>query len=164
MDVFLGVLTAAAVSGVLPLVNAELLILGAAAAVPMAGVPWVILACTVGQMSTKTALFGLARWAPAYLPEKARARLARASEAASQREGAVGSVIFTSALTGLPPFYGTSLACGALGTHPGGFVAAGLLGRGLRFAVLGWLGHTLGSRAITLFQDGGVLALLAGGG
>jgi membrane protein YqaA with SNARE-associated domain len=46
------------------------------------------------------------------------------------------ALVFTSALTGLPPFYAVSVAAGMLGFRPGPFLAAGLAGRLLRFGAV----------------------------
>lgn len=147
LELLLGLFAATAVSGIVPLVNAELLVLGAAAAVPAAGLPLVAVVSTVGQMVTKGVLFGLARWAPSRLPARARRALEKPSAAVEERGTAVGTLLFTSAATGVPPFYGVSLAAGAVGVGLGRFLLAGGLGRLVRFGVLAWLGHTVGEGA-----------------
>lgn len=138
-----GLIVATAVSGVIPLVNAELVVVGAAVAVPAVGVPLVAAFSTLGQMSTKTTLFVLARWAPSKLPGRARTAVARATASVERRGGALSSLVFASAATGLPPFYGVSLATGALGMPVARFVLAGGLGRFLRFGALAWLARGL---------------------
>jgi membrane protein YqaA with SNARE-associated domain len=143
-----GLFVASAVSGVVPIVNAELLVVTAAATLPVLGVPIVALVSTLGQMSSKTSLFALARWAPTRLPARGRSLLERASLTLSKREGAVGSVVFTSAATGLPPFYGVSLASGAVGMRMSAFVLTGSAGRFLRFSALAWFGRGLGSSTL----------------
>lgn len=143
-EVLGGLLFAAAVSGVVPLVNAELLVVAAAAALPATAAPLVVLASTVGQMSTKLSLFALARWAPSRLPAKARGALTRAAGSLENRGGAVWSLVFTSAVTGIPPFYGVSLAAGTLGVRTSSFVTGGCCGRLVRFGALAWLGRGLG--------------------
>lgn len=45
-------------------------------------------------------------------------------------------LVFTSALTGLPPFYVVSVAAGTLGFRPGPFLLAGFAGRLLRFGAV----------------------------
>ena len=140
-----GLLVGSAVSGIVPLVNAELLVAGAAVAAPGIGVPLVAAVSTVGQMVSKTLLFVLARWAPSRLPLKARAALSRASDAVTRRGGAAGSLVFTSALVGLPPFYGVSLAAGALGMRLRSFVVSGGVGRLVRFGALAWAARYAGA-------------------
>jgi membrane protein YqaA with SNARE-associated domain len=139
-----GLLIGSAISGILPLVNAELLVAGAALAAPGIGVPLVAAVSTAGQMITKTVLFGLARWAPSRLPPKGQAALARASGALERRGSAVGSLVFTSAAVGLPPFYGVSLAAGALGMRTRSFLLSGGAGRLVRFGVLAWTARHVG--------------------
>jgi membrane protein YqaA with SNARE-associated domain len=140
-----GLLVATAISGIVPVVNAEILVVAAAAALPGIGIPLVAIVSTVGQMAAKTSLFALARWAPTRLPTRARNALARSTEALARREGKVNGVVFTSAATGLPPFYGTSLATGALGIRLSSFLLAGGAGRLLRFSVLACLGRAVGA-------------------
>jgi membrane protein YqaA with SNARE-associated domain len=140
-----GLLVGTVVSGVVPLVNAELLVAGAAVAAPAVGVPLVAAVSTVGQMISKTLLFSLARWAPGRLPEKGRAALERAAQAVERRGGAASSMVFTSAAVGLPPFYGVSLAAGALGMRLRTFVVSGGIGRLLRFAALAWAARWVGA-------------------
>lgn len=151
------------VSGVVPLVNAELLVVAAAVAVPPAALPLVVVASTVGQMVSKTLLFGLARWAPAKLPDRATARLDRAVEAVRERGGTAGTLLFASALVGLPPFYGLSLAAGVLGMPLPLFLATGTSGRALRFAGIAWSAHYLGAGTAELLADDMIAAVLRGG-
>ena len=157
-----GLAVATAVSGVVPLVNAELLVVGAAAALPAVGVPLVAVVSTVGQMVAKTSMFALARWAPTRLPEKARNALESSSRAIEQRSGAIRSLVFASAATGFPPFYGVSLASGALGMRLGHFVTSGFAGRLLRFGALAWLGRRFGAGALDLMSAAPAAALLGG--
>ena len=86
--------------------------------------------------------------APTRLSARGRSLLERASLPLSKREGAVGSVVFTSAATGLPPFYGVSLASGAVGMRMSAFVLTGSAGRFLRFSALAWFGRRLGSSTL----------------
>lgn len=140
-----GLLIGTAVSGIVPLVNAELLVAGAAVAAPGLGVPLLAAVSAVGQMASKTLLFSAARWAPAYLPAKARAALDRATLSVQGRGGAAGTLVFTSAAVGLPPFYGISLAAGALRMRMRTFLLSGGFGRLLRFAALAWAARHVGA-------------------
>ena len=140
-----GLLVGTVVSGVVPLVNAEILVAGAAVAAPAVGVPLVAVVSAFGQMISKTLLFSVARWAPGRLPKKARAALERASQAVERRGGTASSMVFASAAVGLPPFYGVSLAAGALGMRLRTFVVSGGIGRLLRFAALAWAARYVGA-------------------
>lgn len=145
LEVIGGLLLATAISGVIPIVNAELVVVAAAAALPAVGIPLVAAVSTAGQMSAKTSLFALARWAPARLPRKAQQALDKGAQRIERRSGTASSLVFASAATGLPPFYGVSLATGALGMRLSSFVLAGSLGRFVRFGVLAWIGSNLGA-------------------
>jgi membrane protein YqaA with SNARE-associated domain len=148
-EILVGLFAGCLVSGLLPLVNAELLVVAAAAAVPVGQLPLIALVAAIGQMVTKTSLYGVARWAPTRLGPRARALLDRASAQASRRGSAVGTTIFASALSGVPPFYGVSLAAGALGVRTGTFVISGLAGRLGRFALIGWGAHRIGAGVVS---------------
>jgi membrane protein YqaA with SNARE-associated domain len=150
VELLFGLLLGTIVSGAVPLVNAELLVVAAAVAVPASLLPVVVAVSSLGQMLTKTLLFSLAKWAPEKLPQRARAALDRASERVSERGGAAGSVVFLSATLGLPPFYGVSLVCGALRMPMRLFLTAGTAGRILRFGVLAWAAHLVGEQALDL--------------
>jgi membrane protein YqaA with SNARE-associated domain len=150
IEVLGGLLIGTAVSGVVPFINAELLVAGVVVAAPQIGIPAIALVSAVGQMVTKTALFLAARYAPHRLQGKARAALDRAASYVAARGGAAGSLVFTSALTGLPPFFGTSLAAGALGMRLRSFVASGGIGRIVRFAVIAWAARAVGGDALDL--------------
>ena len=142
LELMLGLFLASVASGFVPFVNAEIIVAGASLALPEAGVPLIAFISTLGQMVSKTALFGLARWAPAQLSGKASNALGRATESLKQHRGSTWGLIFISAITGLPPFYGTSLAAGAVKVPVQIFITAGSLGRLLRFGVIAWFGHT----------------------
>ena len=143
-EMLVGLALGCLLSGVVPLVNAELLVIAAAVAVPTAALPLVVIVATTGQMLSKTALFELARRAPRRLPERARIALDGAVERIRGRGGAAGSLVFASAASGIPPFYGISLAGGALGIRLQTFLVTGTAGRGLRFAALAWAAHSVG--------------------
>ena len=149
----------AMVSGLLPLVNAELLVMGVAATATGYALPLITAASTAGQMTSKLLLFSIARWAPQRLPVRARTTLERGSAALQRRGGAGGALIFVSAITGLPPFYAMSLAAGALRVPVLTFLAAGLAGRAIHFAGIAWfaggLANTLTFCARALLPGGG---------
>jgi membrane protein YqaA with SNARE-associated domain len=147
-----GLLVGTAVSGVVPVINAELLVAGVVVAAPQVGLPAIALVSAAGQMFTKTALFLLAKWTPHRLRGKARLAVDRASAAVSARGGAVGTLVFTSALTGLPPFFGVSVAAGALGMRVRSFLASGGLGRIVRFAVIAWAAREIGAGTLELLE------------
>ncbi len=143
-EILAGLALGCVISGVVPLVNAELLVVAAAIAVPTPAIPLVVMVATVGQMLTKTLLFEVARRAPARLPARARAALARAVDRVRSRQATAGSLVFASAASGIPPFYGVSLAGGALGIRIQTFLVTGTAGRALRFGAIAWAAHSVG--------------------
>lgn len=75
-----------------------------------------------------------------------------ARERQGRGQGAtVGSLVFASAVTGVPPFYGVSLATGALGMRLRSFVLNGFGGRLVRFGAIAWAGNRFGDAAVLLF-------------
>ena len=132
-----GAFLSSVISGLVPIVNGEVVVAGAVlAATPDATLP-VLMACAAGQMLAKTLLYVLARWSPERLPQRARATLARAREIRLGRRSA-SLVVLASAGIGLPPFYVVSLAAGALRVPPALFVIAGTSGIVARYAVIVW--------------------------
>ena len=126
------------VSGLIPFVNAEVLVAGAAVAVPPGYVIPVILLCSVGHMAAKVGLYAGARWLPERLPARARDRLERASAKTKRLEQAGFTLVLVSAAVGLPPFYLITLAAGAMHMNLTWFIVVGLVGRGVRFAAIAY--------------------------
>lgn len=162
-ETLLGLFAASLVSGVIPFINAELLVIAAAAALPAVGVPLVALVSTLGQMTSKASLFGLARWAPQKLPRRARTALERSGQVIGRGGRAADTVVFASAAIGLPPFYGVSIAAGAVGMTLGRFLMAGGVGRLIRFGGLAWLARTVGAEAAQGLGLTDFLSVVAGG-
>lgn len=138
-----GAFVSSVISGLVPIVNGEVVVAGAAlAATPDARLSLLVV-CAAGQMLAKTCLYGLARWSPERLPPRARQALARAREMRLGRRSAA-LVVLTSACIGLPPFYLVTLAAGALRLSPALFVIAGTAGIVARYAVIVWGAARLG--------------------
>ena len=128
---FFAALSGAVVSSLVPLVNAELLLIGFALASPAAA-PLLVVVMAAGQMVGKSILFlGGGRLTPARL-EAGLARWRLDGRTRRVRAPLVG----ISAFTGLPPFYLVSIAAPALGVSFRTFLALGLAGRLLRFGAL----------------------------
>lgn len=133
------------VSALLPVVNAEALVLVAAAR-SGPGQAWgLVLALAVGQTAGKLVLFESARrGATAWLSRlhrgrKAPVRLSRWSDrvSAGLRSRRAGpAVVLASAALGLPPLAVVSLAAGAAGQRHLVFGLTCLVGRTARFAAL----------------------------
>ena len=133
VSVWVATLGMSFLSGFVPLVNIEAYLLGAAALLPGISPLVVVVPAALGQMAAKAVLF-LGGRGLVNLPLRFRDRaLAAASRLGTRRPPAF---VFTSALTGLPPFYVVSVAAGMLGFRPGPFLLAGLAGRLLRFGAV----------------------------
>jgi membrane protein YqaA with SNARE-associated domain len=132
-----GAFISSVISGLVPIVNGEVVVAGASlAAAPEARLA-LLAACAAGQMLAKFGLYCLARWSPERLPRRAQQALARAREMRMGRRS-TALVLLTSALVGLPPFYLMTLAAGALRISPALFVIAGTAGTVGRYVVIIW--------------------------
>jgi membrane protein YqaA with SNARE-associated domain len=141
VGIYLASFVVAMISGVFPLVNAEIYLVGIVIA---SRVSWpsvillaVIIAC--GQMVTHSLLFHAARGAAnagSKRREKLEARIARARARVAKWGNKRLALLSTSATIGLPPFFLTCLAAGALEIPYRTFVAFGLTGRIVRFTAI----------------------------
>jgi membrane protein YqaA with SNARE-associated domain len=123
-------------SGLMPIVNAEIFLVGVAALTPSSRL-WVIVAtATAGQMIAKSLMYlvgsGVVR-----LPFRRERRLDL--EAARERVARWKNkdlLVFVSAALGLPPFYLISILAGTLKLPFARFFAFGLAGRVVRFSLI----------------------------
>jgi membrane protein YqaA with SNARE-associated domain len=134
------------VSALVPLVNAEVLVLsyGALAGSSPAGALVVAAIVATGQMSGKCTLYAIGRGAARVPSERHRRAIERWGDRFSRSPRAVFLFIFASAASGFPPFYAVSLLAGTFRVNLAAFFLVGLAGRFIRFGVLvlspGWLG------------------------
>jgi len=124
------------ISAFLPVVNAELLLLGLAAAAPHSWLLAVVALTTLGQMSGKTVLYLAGRGVILVPAGRASGWLERAKARVDRHQRLGGTILFTSALAGVPPFYITSITAGLARFDIRGFLVFGTLGRFLRFATV----------------------------
>lgn len=128
----------AMVSAVLPWVNAELMLLAVAA--PMRSntdVLALVLAVTAGQVCGKAALYWIARRAAWRSPEGRVSRaVGRWREACERRQRSTQTMMTLSAIFGLPPFYVTTVAAGALRVDFARFLIAAIVGRLVHFSAV----------------------------
>lgn len=124
-------------SGIFPLVNAEIFIVGVAAITPSSRLWLVVAMATAGQAIAKTFMYLVGRGV-FRLPWRGRARLdlETASAWVARWRSREDVLVFVSAALGLPPFYVTSIAAGTLHFPYGRFIGWGMAGRVLRFATL----------------------------
>jgi len=136
LEILSSTLLGGVISAFIPVVSAEVIVVSAATLGPeQLAAPCVLLLAT-GQMVGKAVLFHVGSGAlriPWLVPAE---RLRRASARLGDRRRFGDLVLFTSAVTGLPPFYLTTLASGMLGVGFGRFTAVGFSGRLIRFGVL----------------------------
>lgn len=144
--IVIGAALTCALGGVFPWINSEIVILGAVVLVPPAALPMLVGACAVGQMSTKAGVYGVTRWAPHILPDRARTLLDKAERYRDRRGMLVGAVFLGSAVS-LPPFYLVTLASGLLRVPFALFFAVGLCGTAVRYSVLVSTACALGAGA-----------------
>jgi len=166
----LGLCAGGAVSGLVPVINAEALLVAAVVSTPDL---WLVLALslTVGQCSAKVLIYLAAREGPARLrrsnrvahlvasvrsaepgrPTAAERSGARARRYRTRLLGLLGtplagtSLVAVSASVGFPPLAVVSAFAGTARLRLALFVPACLVGRMLRFAVIAWpVAHLLG--------------------
>jgi membrane protein YqaA with SNARE-associated domain len=134
------------VSALVPIVNAELLVVGSSA---VAGKGWtqaltVAVVVAVGQMVGKVTLYLMGRGASKIPSERQRKAIDRWGHRFSQSPRMVMLLVFASAASGFPPFYAISVLAGTFRVNLAAFFVVGLAGRILRFGILalapGWLG------------------------
>lgn len=110
--------------------------IAASAALPRGYAIPLILAATLGQMTGKSLMFFGGRGVKFLQRGRMKDRIEAVGEMMQGRDGAVGTLLFTSAATGLPPFYVVSVASGLVGVAFMQFAVLGFLGRLTRFSVV----------------------------
>ena len=138
-----GTLVVCFIAGLVPLVNAEVFLVGVSmwAVTSTAQLPLVAACAAVGQMTAKVLLY-YAGMGMFELPRgRFRERLERARGKVERWQRRPYLVYAVSASVGLPPVYLVSLAAGALRIGFRAFCAIGLAGRFVRFAVIVAIPH-----------------------
>ncbi len=134
------------VSALLPLVNAEVLVVtyAALAGDGQSGAFIVAAVVAAGQMVGKCTLWGMGRSAAKIPWARQRRAIERWGDRFSRSPRAVMLFVFASAVAGFPPFYAVSVLAGTLRVNLAAFFVVGLAGRFIRFSILalspGWLG------------------------
>jgi membrane protein YqaA with SNARE-associated domain len=144
-------------SAVLPLVSVEIFVLGLVANHPE--IPWLLLGAVVavGQVTGKLIHYYAARGSlrlPKFLhrhrhrepsprrerwaarTKRMRAWTAGVTERCHRHPHWMFGTYSVSALVGLPPYMATTILAGLVKMHVGAFMAAGLVGRFVRFSLL----------------------------
>lgn len=124
-------------SGLVPLINAEIFLIAAAA---LLGSPLLVVGlaaiAAAGQMAAKLLLFFAARGAIRLPLRRYEEKLVKAQVKIAAWRRRPYLILAVSAVVGLPPFYVVSLLAGALQIRLVPFCAIGFAGRFLRFAAV----------------------------
>jgi membrane protein YqaA with SNARE-associated domain len=128
-------------TAIVPIASIELFLIGLVAHRP--DIPWLALGAVTaaGQVSGKLVHYYAARGAmrlPIPVPRRARleAAMARAVDRAHERPRWMHGIFGASAVFGLPPFAVTTILAGATRMRLSVFLAAGLVGRFIRYSAL----------------------------
>ena len=136
--IYLATLIVSVLSGLIPVVNGEVYLIAAilVAKDPVVAIALAVLVA-VGQMLAKIVLYYAARGATE-LGRSTRFgdKLQKAQALIDRWKNKPLTLLFISAVTGLPPFYLVSLLAGVVGIRFPVFLFLGLLGRVIRFVVL----------------------------
>jgi membrane protein YqaA with SNARE-associated domain len=124
-------------SGLVPAVNTEAYLLMVAGLAPRAALLPVVACVTAGQMLAKGLLYlaGSGAVTSRFLARRA-GRLEALRERLGRARAGTSAVVFSSAVTGIPPFYLVSLAAGSLRFSLARFLLVGGSGRLIRFAAI----------------------------
>ena len=128
-------------SAVIPVVNAELYVLGLGSITPRPMLPLVLVLATLGHMAGKSLMYGAARGVERLSFPALQRRIEKARAKLENRTTLGGTLVFVSAATGFPPFYVVTVAAGAMRYSFPMFFVLGLAGRLLRFGVLATVPH-----------------------
>jgi membrane protein YqaA with SNARE-associated domain len=140
-----GTLVVCFISGIVPIVNAELFLVGLSmwAVKSPTQLPLIVVMAAVGQMTAKVLLYYMGQGLFELPRGRWREKIAHARTRLEKWRTRPYLIFALSATLGLPPFLLVSIAAGALKIGFRAFCAIGLAGRALRFAVIvaiPWLG------------------------
>ena len=135
LGIYAGTFAVAAISSVLPFVAIDVFLVGVALIAPPWALPAVVALAAAGQVVGKLPIYFASRGVAA-LNGPHRARLDRVRRWIARWARTPRSLLFASAVFGLPPFSIVATAAGVLGIGTRAFVVLVFTGRGLRFAVL----------------------------
>jgi membrane protein YqaA with SNARE-associated domain len=138
VGIYAATIVVGVLSGLVPIVNGELFLIGAVKllAEDVTGALVVAVLLAFGQMTAKVILYHAARRATDLPTGKFAEKLRRARERVGKWRNKPLTILFLSAVLGLPPFYLVTLAAGILKVPFVTFVWLGLVGRVIRFTSL----------------------------
>ena len=123
-------------SALIPVINIEVYVIFLGSVAPRPLLPALLITATLSHMAGKSLMYFAARGFERLPAGWLKQRIAVAKVKLEQKQTLGTAVVFVSALTGIPPFYLTSVAAGALRFNFTSFFAMGFLGRLVRFAAL----------------------------
>lgn len=125
-------------SGLIFFLNAELFLVGLVRlTVDRAEqLPWIVVAAAVGQMTAKTVLYYTGQNLLKLSSGRYREKVEKVRAKIDQWKNKPYLIFGVSSIVGLPPFYLTVLAAGAMRIRLQPFLAIGLAGRLVRFTIL----------------------------
>jgi membrane protein YqaA with SNARE-associated domain len=141
LAVWLTTLGVAVASAVIPVINIELYLIGAAALAPPAMAVPLVLAATIGQMAGKVVMYFAGTGAVKLPGKRLQTALEGMNNTLRNRPRSGGALVFASAASGFPPFFIVTVAAGAARMNLAVFVVLGFLGRLIRFAACVALPH-----------------------
>lgn len=140
LGIYAATLVVATLSGLIPVVNAELYLIGVAIAT---NDPWlaVILGLIValGQMIGKALIYQASRGASNFAAKKRAGSIHRARALVERWRDKPLILTFVSATAGLPPFFIVSILAGLLEIRFRSFLILGFAGRSVRFVTIALL-------------------------
>ena len=134
--IYLGTYFFALAGGVVPFLNVEAYLLSVSMLSPETAMLPIAAVAALGQMTAKSLLYLAGRGLLELPFKRASDRIRKATARLAGAEGGAMSIVLLSAVTGIPPFYGVSLAAGVLHLRFGRFLSVGCGGRFLRFAAV----------------------------
>jgi membrane protein YqaA with SNARE-associated domain len=141
LAVWLTTLGVAVASALIPIINIELYLIGAAALAPKGMAVPLVVAATIGQMAGKVVMYFAGTGAVRLPGKRLRAALEGMNTTLRNRPRSGGALVFASAAVGVPPFFVVAVAAGAARMNLLSFIVFGTLGRLVRFSVCVALPH-----------------------
>jgi membrane protein YqaA with SNARE-associated domain len=138
LGIYGGTFAVSLIAGLVPLVNAEVFLVGLVrlAIDDSSQLPWVVVAAAVGQMVAKIGLYHAGRGMLELPRGRYRAKIEALRERIERWKSKPYIIYGLSSVLGIPPFYLTVIAAGAMQISFQAFLAIGLGGRLIRFAAL----------------------------
>ena len=138
LGIYGGTFVVSLIAGLVPLVNAEVFLVGLVrlAIDDSSQLPWVVIAAATGQMVAKIGLYHAGRGMLELPRGRYRAKIEAVRDRLEHWKSKPYIVYGVSSIVGVPPFYLTVIAAGAMHIRFQAFLAIGLGGRLIRFAVL----------------------------